>query len=54
MKCPKCSGNNIDTIENDIEGEINYGCLDCDCWFTIHSEPYTRLSEELKYEMTKF
>jgi len=54
MKCPKCNGNNINTVVNDIEGEINYGCLDCDCWFTIHNEAYTRLVEELKYEMTPY
>ena len=52
MKCPKCGSNNIDTVVNDIESEVNYGCGDCDCWFTIHSEPYTTLVEELKYEMT--
>jgi len=51
MKCPKCDSNNIDTIETDVEGEVNYGCRDCDSWFTIHDESYTILVEELKYEM---
>jgi transposase-like protein len=52
MKCPKCSSNNINAVVYDIEDEINYGCLDCDCWFTVHDETYTKLSEELKCEMT--
>ena len=54
MKCPKCDSNNLDTLDGSIEGEENYGCRDCDCWFTIHSEPYTTLVEELKYEMTLY
>jgi hypothetical protein len=52
MKCPKCNSKHIDTIVNDIEGETNYGCRTCDCWFTIHNESYTKLTEELKYETT--
>lgn len=54
MKCPKCNGDNIDTVDTDVEGEEHFGCRDCDCWFTIHSEPYTILAKELKYEMTFF
>ena len=54
MKCPKCGSNNVDKLDTDLEDEETYGCLDCDCWFTIHSEPYTTLVEELKYEMTLY
>ena len=54
MKCPKCGSNNVDKLETDLEDEETYGCLDCDCWFTIHSESYTSLDEELKYEMTLY
>ncbi|MFC2020672.1 hypothetical protein ACFLU1_02635 [Chloroflexota bacterium] len=50
MECPKCGSNNLDKIENDIEDQENYGCRDCDCWFTVHSEPYTVLVKELEYE----
>ena len=52
MKCPRCGSNNVDKLDTDLEDEETYGRLDCDCWFTIHSEPFTALVEELKYEKT--
>jgi transposase-like protein len=54
MKCPKCGSTDIDTINTDVEYEDNYGCRECDCWFTIHDETYTKLADELKYEMADY
>lgn len=52
MRCPRCGGGNIDKLDTDLEDEETYGCLGCDCWFTIHNESFTSLVEELKYEKT--
>jgi transposase-like protein len=51
MKCPICGSNEIDMVDTYVEDEDHYGCRNCDCWFTIHSESYTTLIEELKNEM---
>ena len=52
MKCPECGSNTIEKVNADTENETHYGCLDCDCWFTIHDESYKMLIEELRYEKT--
>ena len=52
MECPRCGSSNIDKLDTDLEDEETYGCLGCDCWFTIHNETFTSLVEELKYETT--
>ena len=52
MKCPNCGSNNLDKLDTELEDEETYGCLVCDCWFTIHRESFTTLVEELRYETT--
>jgi len=52
MNCPRCGSSRTINFITDVEDEQHYGCPDCDCWFTTHTETFTSLVKELEYEGT--